>query len=77
MELLDESQKLLSRTDQALKNIGKQMDRALRKQIKNDSNSLRKLVAKCQLGTVTEKEIADIRQAKEQLEQTAEEVLKE
>ena len=77
MEVLDEAQKVLARTDQGVKAAGKQLDRASKKQIKNDSNSLRKLVAKCQLGTVTEKEIADIRQAKEQLEQTAEEVLKE
>ena len=77
MEVLDEAQKVLARTDQGVKAAGKQLDRASKKQIKNDSNSLRKLVAKCQLGTVTEKEIADIRQAKEQLERTAEEVLKE
>ena len=63
MELLDESQKLLSRTDQALKNIGKQMDRALRKQIKNDSSHLRKLVTRCRLDKVQESDLQEIQSA--------------
>lgn len=75
MEVLDESQKLLARTDQAVKAAGKQLERSAKKQIKSDSNSLRRLVTKCQLGNVTEKEVEDIRQAKEQLERTVSEVL--
>lgn len=75
MELLDESQKLLSRTDQALKNIGKQMDRALRKQIKNDSSHLRKLVTRCRLDKVQESDLQEIQSAKTQLENSAASIL--
>lgn len=75
MELLDESQKLLSRTDQALKNIGKQMDRALRKQIKNDSSHLRKLVTRCRLDKVQESDLQEIQSAKTQLENSAAPIL--
>ena len=75
MELLDESQKLLSRTDQALKNIGKQMDRALRKQIKDDSSHLRKLVTRCRLDKVQESDLQEIQSAKTQLENSAASIL--
>ncbi|MCD8155295.1 MAG: molecular chaperone DnaK [Clostridiales bacterium] len=71
MELLSECQSLLSRTDQAVKNAGKQLDKNVKKQVKNDSNALRKLVNKCRLDKVEQAELDNMRAAKQQLESSA------
>lgn len=71
MEVLEEARKLLNETDRTLKESGKQMDRAVKKQIKSDRGRLNKLVMKCRLDKVTEAEQEEIRRAKQQLEQSA------
>jgi molecular chaperone DnaK len=68
MELNNDAQSLLAQTQQALKNAGKQIDKAEKKQIKNDCNSLQKLLMKLRVDKVTEAQLEDIRQAKRQLE---------
>ncbi len=68
MELLDECRKLLGEADQILKNNGKQMEKQQKKQIKNDSAKLQKLVSKCRLDKVTEADLTALREAKGQLE---------
>lgn len=75
MEILGECQSLLSRTDQAMKNAGKQLDRATKKQIKSDSSRLRKLVAKCRLDKVKESDLNELQSAKIQLENSAASIL--
>ncbi|HIX58467.1 MAG TPA: molecular chaperone DnaK [Candidatus Blautia gallistercoris] len=71
MEVLEEARKLLNETDRTLKESGKQMDRAVKKQIKSDRGRLNKLVMKCRLDKVTEAKLEEIRRAKQQLEQSA------
>jgi molecular chaperone DnaK len=68
LELTSEAQNLLAKTQQALKNAGKQIEKEEKKQIKKDCNSLQKLLAKFRVDKVTEEKIAEIRDAKQQLE---------
>ena len=68
MEVLNDAQSLLARTEQAVKNKGKQLDKSVKKQVKADIGRLRKLVVKCRLDKVTEEEIAQMRSAKAALE---------
>lgn len=70
VELLGEAQTLLNKTEQTVKAMGKQLDRARKKQIRNDSHTLQKLVSKCRLDKVTEEELSAIREAKRQLEES-------
>ena len=74
--LLGEADQLLARTDRCLKSAGKQFDRGAKKQIKNDSGRLRKLVGKCRLDRVEESQLAELRAAKEELEKSAAELLR-
>ena len=71
MEILNDSQSLLARTEQSVKNAGKQLDKSVKKQVKADITRLRKLVVKCRLDRVTETEIEEMRSARAQLEQSA------
>lgn len=71
MEVLNDSQSLLAKVEQAVKNAGKQLDKPVKKQVKADIGRLRKLVAKCRLDKVTEAEVAEMRAAKAQLENNA------
>lgn len=71
MELLEEARKLLNETERTLKESGKQMDRNVKRQIKADRGRLNKLVLKCRLDKVTESQLEEIRQAKQQLENSA------
>lgn len=71
LELLPECQRLISRVSQAMKDAGKQLDRGDKKQIKNDCNALQKKVSKLRVDAVTENDLAELRQAKLQLEQSA------
>ncbi len=75
IELLGEANKLLVRTERCVKNAGKQLDKAVKKQVKGDTAKLQKLVAKCRLDRVDENQLAEIRAAKEQLEQSAGDIL--
>ena len=68
MEVLNDAQSLLARTEQAVKNKGKQLDKSVKKQVKADIGRLRKFVVKCRLDKVTEEEIAQMRSAKAALE---------
>ncbi len=71
MEVLNESQGLLARADQSLKNAGKYMDKNVRKEVKADISRLRKLVTKCRLDQVTDEQVEEMRSARAQLEASA------
>ena len=58
-----------------MKNAGKQLDKAAKKQVKADTAKLQKLVAKCRLDRVDANQLSEIRAAKEQLEQSAGDIL--
>ena len=74
-ELLGDANKLLIRTERCVKNAGKQLDKAVKKQVKTDTAKLQKLVAKCRLDRVDANQLSEIRAAKEQLEQSAGDIL--
>ena len=75
IELLGDANKLLIRTERCVKNAGKQLDKAVKKQVKADTAKLQKLVAKCRLDRVDANQLSEIRAAKEQLEQSAGDIL--
>ena len=76
IELLDESRKLCNETELSLKNAGKTLDRAAKKQIKADSTRLQKLIGKCRLEKVTEAELAEIREAKQILQNSVDSMMR-
>ena len=76
IELLDESRKLCNETELSLKNAGKTLDRAAKKQIKADSARLQKLIGKCRLEKVTEAELAEIREAKQILQNSVDSIMR-
>lgn len=76
IELLGDANKLLVQTERCVKNAGKQLDRATRKQIKGDTHRLQKLVAKCRLDRVDAAQLEEIRAAKQQLENSAADVIR-
>lgn len=71
LEVTGEAQALLNRISQALKNAGKNIDKAQKKQIKSDCSDLQKKVSKCRVDKVTEEELQGIREAKAKLEASA------
>ena len=75
IELLGEANKLLVRTERCVKNAGKQLEKAVKKQVKADTAKLQKLVAKCRLDRVDANQLSEIRAAKERLEQSAGDIL--
>ena len=75
IELLGDANKLLIRTERCAKNAGKQLDKPVKKQVKADTVKLQKLVAKCRLDRVDANQLSEIRAAKEQLEQSAGDIL--
>lgn len=68
MELTSEAQNLLAKTQQALKNAGKQVGKEEKKQIKKDCSALQKLLMKFRVDKVSESDIEEIRRAKDRLE---------
>jgi len=68
LELSQESHKLLSRMQQVLKNSGKQMDKAEKKQLKSDCHELEKKLSRLRVDKVTEEDIQGLRTAKGKLE---------
>ena len=68
LEVVSEAQGLLNRTQQALKDKDKTLEKAQKKQIKSDCNVLQKRLSKFRADKVTEEELEGIRQAKTQLE---------
>ena len=73
--LTGDAQKVLSQAQRALKNGGKQIDRAVKKRVKGDINALSKLMGKFRLDRMTEDDLTAIRQAKDNLEQSAGEII--
>lgn len=76
IELLDESRKLCNETEVNLKNAGKTLDKAAKKQIKADSARLQKLIGRCRLEKVTEAELAEIREAKQILQNSVDTLMR-
>jgi len=68
LEISNEGARLLSRVQQALKEKGKQLDKAEKKQIKGDCASLQKYLTKLRVDAVTRGEIDNIKAVKQQLE---------
>lgn len=68
MELTAEAQSLLAKTQQAIKNAGKQLDKAEKKQIKKECAVLQKMLLKFRADKVTKEEMEEIRLAKQNLE---------
>ena len=68
LDLIHEGNILLSRVQQALKNAGKQIDKAEKKQIKSDSTKLQKCLMKIKVDSVSDEEIGHLKELKEQLE---------
>lgn len=75
MELTREAQSLVTQVQRALKEEKKNLDKADKKQIKNDCNTLQKLLNKCRLDKISESELEEIRRAKEQLTQSATQII--
>ena len=71
LELSGDAQKLLGEAQRALKAGGKQIEKAQKKQIKGDMNALSKLLSNLRVDKVTETEVVNIRQAKENLERSS------
>lgn len=71
LELSGDAQKLLGEAQRALKARSKQIEKAQKKQIKGDMNALSKLLSKLRVDKVTETEVVNIRQAKENLERSS------
>ena len=68
LELSNEAARLVSKVSQALKEKGKQIDKTEKKQIKSDVASLQKYLTKLRVDAVTQGEIDNLKQNKEQLE---------
>ncbi len=71
MEILGEARKLMAETERKLKEKKKDLDRGTKKQVKADVNRLNKLTMKCRLDKVTEEQLAEIREAVRQFEESA------
>ena len=71
MEVLGDAQRLMAETEQKLKEKKKELDRGTKKQVKADVNRLNKLTMKCRLDKVTEAQLAEIKEAMRQLEESA------
>ena len=71
MEVLSDVQRLMSETEQKLKAQKKTLDHGTKKQIKNDLNRLNKLVMKCRLDKVSDAQLAELKEAKQKLEDSA------
>lgn len=69
LELVSESQSLLSKTAQKLKELGKSLDKAKVKEIKKACSELQKPVNKFRVDKATQEDLDKIRQAKANLEQ--------
>lgn len=73
--LTGEAQKVLAQAQRALKNGGKQIDRPVKKQVKADVNALSKVLGRFRLDKMKEEDLAAIRQAKENLERSAGDII--
>ena len=71
MEVMNEARKLIASVEQGIKNAGKQLDKAEKKQIKADIAALNKLLMKAKPEKMTEIDISNIRSAMSQLESSS------
>ena len=71
LSLSDESKSLLAKTQQAMKNAGKSLDKAEKKQLKSDCVTLEKCLKKIRLDKVSEADVQNLRAAKQQLESSS------
>ena len=71
LELTGEAQNVANRAQRALNAGGKQIEKAVKKQVKTDINVLSKLLGKFRADRVTEEEVEKIRQAKSDLERSS------
>ena len=76
LELVNDANLLLSKTRQAMKEQEKQLEKADKKQLKNECNTLQKQLSKIRVDKITEEQAAELKQTKEQLEATAARVLR-
>ncbi len=68
LELINECQATINEANTRLNAAGKDVDRSVKKQVKNSLNALEKKVTKCRVDKITDQEINDIRAAKAALE---------
>lgn len=68
LSLSDESKSLLAKTQQAMKNAGKSLEKTEKKQLKSDCVTLEKCLKKIRLDKVSETDVQNLRAAKQQLE---------
>lgn len=71
LELVSEAQSLLNKTEQKVKEAGKQMDKAKRKEIKKDCADLQKLLGKFRVDKVTGEDVSRMKDAKTRLEMSS------
>jgi len=74
VDVRNEAEALIYKTEQALSSAGKKIEKTKKTQIKDELSKLKKLVKKTKPDTITEEEAREIRYAKEQLENTAEDL---
>lgn len=73
----NEAEQLVRRTEVALQNAKKTIDKSTKKQIKSDLSYLKKLIGKIKPGNVLEEQAAELNRAKAALEQSAASILAE
>lgn len=71
LEIIGEANSLMAKTQQALKDAGKNVDKTEKKQIKKDLNNLQKIVSKTKVDKVQQMDVDNLRQAKARLEISA------
>ncbi len=75
LELIGKSQSLLARTQQAIKDAGKNIEKSQKKQLKKECDALQKAVSKCHVEKITQEELDHMKQAKAQLAESAYRIL--
>ena len=71
LQVTNESNALMIKVQQALKNAGKQIEKSEKKLIKGDMASLQKCISKFRVDKVTQAELDNMKQAKEHLENSS------
>ena len=71
LDLSSEAGRVLTTANQALKNGGKQVDKAEKKQVKKDISALQKALTKLKVNKVTQLEYDNLKALKEQLERSS------
>lgn len=75
IDVRNESETLIRRVEAAYANKKKDLEKAQKKQIKSDLSYLKKLVSRINPGDVTEEQAAELKRAKDALEQSANGIL--